>query len=68
MKKKTLYECEKCHTNYANVEDAKRCEKSHSNVLEFSNFRYTAMNAGDCTYPVTIDVLISDRHAVRYHR
>ena len=29
MKEKTLYTCEFCHTDYADKNDAKECEKNH---------------------------------------
>lgn len=29
MTEKRLYTCDVCHTDYANKEDAKRCEKQH---------------------------------------
>ena len=39
MKEKRLYTCEICHTDYAQKEDALKCEKEHCEKFDVKDFR-----------------------------
>lgn len=56
MTKKELYTCDVCHTDYANKEDAKKCEKEHLNCVEITDTRIHA----HMKYPFKIAVKFSD--------
>ena len=56
MKKKTLYTCEICHTDYAEESEAKQCEKEHEQIKGIKNFRVNAHEK----YPCKIEVQFKD--------
>lgn len=56
MKKKTLYTCEICHTDYADEAEAKQCEKEHEQIKGIKSFRVNAHEK----YPCKIEVQFKD--------
>ena len=55
MKKRVLYTCEVCHTDYADKESAKECEKSHAQNLIIAECRFHPVSVCG-RFPVTITV------------
>ena len=56
MKSKTLYTCEVCHTDYADKETARQCEKSHKTNIKNTIPLFKPMHMGVWEYPYTIVV------------
>lgn len=56
MKEKTLYTCEICNTDYANKEDAQKCEKEHIKCERIADTRIQAHQK----YPHKIKVCFAD--------
>ena len=44
MKELKLYQCEVCGTQYADKNEAKKCEEYHTKDLEISDCKYSGMN------------------------
>ena len=63
MKKKILYTCEICHTDYADDKKAKECEKSHKGTV-ITGFRYGAMEA----FPRAIHIKLETGETAIYKR
>ena len=75
MKTKTLYTCEVCHTDYADKDKAKRCERSHIKPKEITDkMKYHAVYNGrdplfggkETNYPDWIDITFENGETVRY--
>lgn len=62
MKTKTLYTCEICNTDYANKEDAKKCEKEHIKGAELVSTRIHAHQK----YPHKIEVRFANGVSIWY--
>ena len=56
MKEKTLYTCEKCHTDYANKKHAETCEANHSKKLKIIAQRCLPYSMDKSGFPITIEV------------
>ncbi len=56
MKTKILYTCEACHTDYANKNDAMRCEANHSKKLKIVNQRSLPYSQDKSGFPISIEV------------
>lgn len=56
MTEKKLYTCDICHTDYADKEKAKVCEKNHKVSTVIKDFRYKP----NCGYPNKILVKFVD--------
>lgn len=56
MTEKKLYTCDICRTDYADKEEAKKCEKEHIKMNGISDFRIHA----HMKYPFKIEVAFSD--------
>lgn len=56
MKAKTLYTCELCHTDYADRQDAIRCEATHQVKLTIAEAKYqpVAINRGGFPIRITL--------------
>ena len=68
MKTKKLYECELCHTNYADKEEAQRCEKNHQKAVEISDTRYLSYNSDQSGIPTKICIKFTNGNNVWFHR
>ena len=66
MKAKTLYTCEICHTDYADRETAKKCEKSHITEVKESKMFFKPIHMGCGSYPYKIEVEFADGHKLHY--
>lgn len=68
MKQKTLYECEFCHTQYAQEQSCKDCEEWHTKPSKIVNAAYKRRNSStsDTGAPEMIDVLMKNGKTVRY--
>lgn len=66
MKSKTLYTCEICHTDYADKETAKKCEKSHIVEVKKSKMFFKPIHMGCGAYPYKIEVEFTDGHKIQY--
>ena len=56
MKEKTLYTCEKCHTDYANKKDAETCEANHSKKLKIITQHCLPYSLDKSGFPIMIEV------------
>ena len=56
MTKKQLYTCDICHTDYANKEDAIKCEEELCGVVQVTDYRIHA----HCKYPHKLEIKFSD--------
>ena len=77
MKARTMYTCEICHTDYADKENAQKCEKSHVKPMSiWKNIKYHSIYNGrdpifrcsDTNYPDWIDVQFENGKTVRYKK
>lgn len=50
------YECEKCHTLFANESEALECEKSHIDVIGFTSKKYE----NEIKYPTSVNIRMAD--------
>lgn len=64
MEVKRLYTCEFCRSDYADKENAIKCEKTHKKVSEIKDTRYSAGFA----YPYKVLVKFEDGHEIWYRR
>ena len=62
MKKKVLYTCEICHTDYADEAEAKKCEKEHAKAIGIDDIRVHA----HIKYPHKILVRFNDGESAWY--
>lgn len=51
-----LYTCDICHTDYANKEDAIKCEEEHCGVVQVTDYRIHV----HCKYPHKLEIKFSD--------
>lgn len=56
MTEKKLYTCDVCHTDYANKEDAIKCEKEHFKITKIKDSRYQP----HIKYPNKIEISFED--------
>lgn len=63
MKEKRLYTCEICNTDYAQKEDALKCEKEHCGKFEVKDFRINPHQK----YPHKVELKFSDGTTHWYH-
>ena len=56
MKKKILYVCDYCHTQYKDEITAQVCERNHKQKLKIVGTRYLPATQGGSELPVTITV------------
>lgn len=68
MKKKMLYTCEKCHTDYKNQKDAETCEINHSKKLKIVTQRFLPYSKDESGFPISIEIENEDGKRVRYKR
>lgn len=68
MKTVHHYICETCGTEYAEKEQAQRCEKNHKGVEEIVERRYLSYSQDQTGFPQTITVRMSDGRKVTYKR
>lgn len=68
MKQKTYYECEFCHTQYAEENKCKECEEWHTKPSKIVKATYKHRNSStsDTDSPEMIDVLMKNGKTVRY--
>ena len=64
MKKKVLYSCEVCFTDYAEKSEAEQCEKQHEKIKGIHSFRVNAHEK----YPFKVEVQFADGHSCNYER
>lgn len=60
MKKIELYMCEYCHTQYADIDEAMKCEQNHKKIKEITETRYSSIASDATGYPDSITVVFSD--------
>ena len=68
MKEIKHYMCEYCHTEYASVDEAQRCEKSHKEPKEIIDAVYQSMYKDLYGYPESILIQMSDGAKVLYRQ
>ncbi len=66
MKKKELYTCEICCTDYADKENALNCEKGHRVIAETEGKFNAISNNGE--YPKVINVKFDNGTTLQYKR
>lgn len=66
MKEFKLYECEICHTRYADRQRAKDCEKSHVGEPKIIESCYSAQKAQNHKYPCKLVVEFKDGKRITY--
>lgn len=64
MKKKVLYTCEICCTDYAEKSEAEQCEKQHERIKGIHSF---CVNA-HAKYPFRVEVQFADGNTFWYSR
>lgn len=60
MKKKTLYTCEYCHTDYVDMVKCEECEAAHKKKLKIVSKRYVTHKNMATGFPTTITVEAED--------
>lgn len=60
MKENKLYECEHCHTNYADKEKAIECEKNHKHIMGILDIKYLAFKSDKSGLPNKIAIEFED--------
>ncbi len=60
MKTKILYVCETCGISYADKDECKRCERSHTNYMAIVDAKYGGVNTGNATYPHKVLIEFAD--------
>ena len=68
MKKRVLYTCEFCRTDYADKAEAMRCEESHKKKLKIVDSRYLAQAQDESGFPATITVQSENGERATYKR
>ena len=66
MKKKTLYMCEYCCTDYASENECKKCEDAHKKDLKIIKKRYVVYKNEPTGFPTTITVQAEDGSTQTY--
>ena len=56
MKKKTLYTCEICNTDYADQKEAAKCEVHHNKKLKIVSQRSLPYSQDASGFPISIEV------------
>ena len=64
MKKKVLYTCEICYTDYAEKSEAEQCEKQHERIKGIYSFEVNAHEK----YPFRVEVQFADGNTYWYKR
>lgn len=54
MKELKLYQCELCKTQYADKNEAKKCEEYHARDFKIDSLLYKGMNETSEKFPVKI--------------
>ena len=68
MKEKKLYECEICHTEYADKEKAKECEKSHQRIEDANiDAQYKPISMEPFGIPYRINVKFKNGKYITYN-
>ena len=68
MKTVQHYICETCGTEYADKEQAQRCEKNHKKIDRIVESRYLSYSQDQTGLPQTITVQMSDGKKATYKR
>ena len=68
MKELKLYQCELCGTQYADRNQAKKCEEYHAKDIEIVKCIYCGMNKCEDRFPVHIWVQSKDGREAMYRR
>ena len=68
MKEHKLYECEFCHTKYADPKVAEKCEKNHKKAKKIVNLRYLPIKNEIGGYPDRVEVEFEDGKKIMYKR
>lgn len=68
MKTLQKYQCEVCHTEYADKRDAESCEKNHKIPKSIVEARHQPKSQNGKGYPVAITVLMNDGEHITYKR
>ena len=70
MKEKKLYTCEICHTDYADKNRCRECEKSHNTNLQIKTLgKYKPIGVCSDGFPYSITVSTADgKREYTYHR
>ena len=68
MKEKKLYECDFCHTAYADKKKACECEHNHKAMLEIKDARYLPVASDKTGLPDKICVKFEDGTTAWYKR
>ena len=66
MKKKILYTCEYCHTDYADIKECEKCEAAHKKDLKIIDKRYVTHKNMKSGFPTTIIVQAEDGSTQTY--
>ena len=67
MKKRVLYTCDVCHTDYADRESAIECEKSHAQNLIIADCKFhPVLKYG--RFPVSVTIRADDGEQRVYRR
>ena len=70
MTERKLYRCDVCKTEYANKDDAEKCEKYHVEPSRKATIGfYKGMNQHSCDqYPYKVIVQMADGKGIEYKR
>nr|DAM77920.1 MAG TPA: hypothetical protein [Caudoviricetes sp.] len=68
MRERVIYTCEACRTDYADKEEAMRCELSHKKKLKIVDSRYLAHFQLGSDFPYAITVQSEDGARATYKR
>ena len=68
MKVRVLYKCEICGVEYADKDEALKCESFHKKPKKVKGLRYNGMNVSQYPYPATIIVEFDDGKQLEYKR
>ena len=63
---KVIYQCEQCGKQFQSKEAAIKCEKSHLMPTEITDVKFDRVDKP--TYPIQINVRLSDGRVIAYHR
>lgn len=68
MKEKTLYQCEICGTEYAQEDNALKCESSHRAIESVVPKKYRSLKSNPSGYPDRVLVTFDDGEEIEYTR
>lgn len=68
MKEVKHYICDICNTEYNNIEQCEKCEKSHKKPIEITKSSYLSITQNQKGYPNKIYVSFDDGRTVEYKR